>query len=198
MMTAGIKNLKQCLKKHSILQSIHIFSKIKLTLVAVALLFTAACAGLDSERMVAFTSADQMPFQTGKSIRNIEVRGETEEIFSGPAYAKKEQILEAATTTLRDSKYFESVSEGEGDLTLNIIVRSQSQKSSMMLEYRANITITYRFEDSSGELIWFKTYETEFSSHAFSGATRTVEAREGSVRENLASLLEGIRTSWLK
>ncbi|MBV1904488.1 MAG: hypothetical protein KUG75_00310 [Pseudomonadales bacterium] len=55
---------------------------------------------------------------------------------------------------------------------------------------------TYRLTNADGEVLWLKTYESEFSSHAFSGATRTVEAREGSVRENLASLSEGLKNYW--
>ncbi|MEH6472024.1 MAG: hypothetical protein V7752_12315 [Halopseudomonas sp.] len=164
--------------------------------VSLVLLTLANCAGLDSKNMVAQVDETAAPFTTGQSIAKIEIRGEKEEVFGGPAFAQKDQIIDAARATLRNSGLFTSVDEGQGELRLEIIVRSQNQLDSMMLEYTAVTTITYRFTDPSGKIVWFKTYETEFSSHAFSGATRTVEAREGSVRENLASLVEGISTSW--
>jgi hypothetical protein len=165
-------------------------------IVAALILLLAGCAGLDSQRMVPTFDEGPTSFQTGQSIRKIEIKGEKEEVFGGPAFAKKEQILDAARTTLRKSGIFNSVDEGKGNIDLYIIVRSQGQNTSLMLEYRAKITNTYRFVNIAGDVIWFKTYETEFSSHAFSGATRTVEAREGSVRENLAALIQGIEKSW--
>lgn len=173
------------------------FSVTKNTLfLSIIMLTLTSCSGLNSKNMVAQPDSSLTSNNTGQSIAKIEIRGEKEEVFGGPAFAKKEQIIEAARTTLRQSGLFNSVDEGLGELTLHIIVRSQNQRHSMMLEYTAITTITYRFAQPNGDVVWTKTYETEFSSHAFSGATRTVEAREGSVRENLASLIDGISTSW--
>lgn len=168
----------------------------RVMLLACCYLALTGCAGLDSKNMAAQLDQSVTISNTGQSIADIEIRGEREEVFGGPAFATKEQILDAARVTLRNSGLFNSVDEGQGSLTLHIIVRSQNQTHTTMLEYTGIITITYRFADTHGDVVWFKTYETEFSSHAFSGATRTVEAREGSVRENLASLIEGINSSW--
>jgi hypothetical protein len=169
------------------------FQRINFLVSLLLILLLVGCAGLDSRRMAAQVDADQQ-FSTGHSIDKIAIRGEKEEVFGGPAYARKEQILDAARITLRNSGLFDSVDEGKGDLTLHIIVRAQNQKHTVMLEYTAIITITYRLTDPKGEVIWTQSYETEFSSHAFSGATRTVEAREGSVRENLAAMIDGIKS----
>lgn len=167
-------------------------SKINRSLVILFLsLVVASCAGLNGQMMVPVFD-DKTPIKTNKSISRIEVRGEKEEIFSGPTYAKKDQIHYAARETLKRMAIFNSVDEGKGDLTMHIIVRSQTQNSSLLLEYRASITITYRLVNIGGDVIWSKTFETEFSDHSFSGATRTVKAREGSVRENLALLAESL------
>ncbi len=156
------------------------------------------CAGLDAQRMVPKANIAQSLFKTGQSINKIEIRGEREEVFGGAAFAKKDQIFSAAKAALIESGFFDSVDEGKGNLTLYIVVRSQDQDVSLFLEYKAITTISYRFENSKKEVVWFKSLETEFSSHAFSGATRTVEAREGSVRENLSALIDGIKSSWGK
>jgi len=169
----------------------------KFTLICLAMFLT-GCAGLDAQRMVPNVSTTETTFKTGQSINKIEIRGEREEVFGGPAFAKKDQIFSAAKTALIESNFFDSVDESQGDLTLYIVVRSQEQDVSLFLEYKAITTISYRFENSKKEVVWFKSLETEFSSHAFSGATRTAEAREGSVRENLSALIDGIQSSWGK
>jgi hypothetical protein len=92
--------------------------------------------------MVAQVAGTAPAANTGRSISKIEIRGEKEEMVGGHAFAQKEQIIEA---TLRSSGLFNSVDEGLGDLTLEIIVRSQNQRHSMMLEYTAITTISYRF-----------------------------------------------------
>jgi len=168
---------------------------ILITVASCALLIS--CAGLDGVRMAPhFEQPPINSFHIDDSIISITVKGEKEEIFSGPAYAKKEQIQQALRIGLRNANIFNSVDEGKGTLNLTAIVRSQSQSASLMLEYRAKLTVSYRITDTTDKIVWFKTFESEFSSHAFSGATRTVEAREGSVRENLKSFINGLKTSW--
>lgn len=164
-------------------------------LLTVTILLTSGCAGPNAQRMVPQLSTSS-EFTTNQSIRTIRVRGEKDEVFGGPAFATKEQIFEATQSTLRQSGLFNSVNNGEGDIDLNVIVRSQGQDVSSMLEYRGIITITYRFTNTDGEIIWLKTLESGFSSHAFSGATRTVEAREGCVRENMMALIQSIKANW--
>ncbi len=57
--------------------------------------------------------------------------------------------------------------------------------------------VSYEFVDNnSKKIVWHDTYQSEFGSMALSGATRTVRACEGSVRENLALLLQGINERW--
>jgi hypothetical protein len=58
------------------------------------------------------------------------------------------------------------------------------------------MVVTYKFTDNAGTVIWSTSYDSEFSSTAISGGTRTREAREGSARENLASLMRGITEQW--
>jgi len=122
---------------------LHTFSTGKKFLfLAVILLTLNNCAGLNSKNRGAQVAATTPPANTGKSIGKIEIRGEKEEVFGGPAFAQKEQILEAARATLRSSGLFNSVDEGQGNLTLEIIMRSQNQRHSMMLEYTAITTIS--------------------------------------------------------
>jgi len=69
---------------------------------------------------------------------------------------------------------------------------------SIVLEYRANITVEYLFRQSSDQenRLGMRRYASEFSSTAFSGATTHNRGREGAIRENLAAFLKGISESW--
>ncbi len=169
---------------------------IKLILSTIVLSAASGCAGPNAANMV--PDADtQLALQTGKSVRTVTVRGEQDSVWGGAAYAKKEQIHTAAVETLTRSGVFSSIDAGRGDLDLEIIVRSQGQEvTSFLLQYTGKMTVTYRFTDTAGDAVWSTTLESSGSSKAFSGAKRTTEARERTVKANLTALLNELNKSW--
>ncbi len=170
-------------------------TNISILMVILALSLFSGCASLDVTQMV--PDAPTTAFKnTGQSIRTISVRGEQDSVWGGPSYAKKEEIHEAVALSLSGSGLFGSVDRGQGDLELLVLVRSQDQKVSLMLEYTGLLTVTYRFSDQNGNVVWTKTLESSGSSHAFSGATRTRVGRERTVKANLTALLSEIEASW--
>ena len=155
------------------------------------------CAGLNPTNMVPDIDT-QWSLQTGKSIRTVAVRGERESVWGGALYAQKEQIHAVVVETLTASGFFSSVGTGAGDLNLEVVVRSQDQDVGSFLQYTGRMTVTYRFTDINGEAVWSATLESSGSSRAFSGATRTTEARERTVKANLTALLNELNKSWKK
>jgi len=140
----------------------------------------------------------RLSLQTGENIRTVSVRGEQKSVWGGASYATKEQIHVAVVETLTGSGFFSSVDLGEGDLNLEVVVRSQGQDVGMLLQYTGKMTVTYRFTDTAGDAVWSATLESSGSSKAFSGATRTAEARERTVKANLSALLNELNKSWKK
>lgn len=157
----------------------------------------AACASLTVSRMVPDTGpAPAAPIPQG--VRLASVEGGRSASFGGAAMLEDKTIREAVLATLRKARLFASVSETEGDIDLAVKVLSQDQVvgESGFLHYKARLVVAYTFSDRAGAPIWRETYETSFSSSAFSGATRTVEAREGAIRLNLAELVTGVKERW--
>lgn len=153
------------------------------------------CAGIDSANMV----PDALPSEsqsTGQSIGKITVRSEQKSTWGGALFVEEADIHTAVAQTLSNNGFFGSVDQDNGDLDLLVLVRSQNQKTSLMLEYTALITVTYRFSDRSGNVVWAKTLESSGSSHTFAGGTRTREARERSVKANLQALVDELRKTW--
>ena len=156
--------------------------------------FACGCSGPSAERMVPEVEAAAKTI--AGSLRVMEVVGEKEESFGGPSYVTSEQLREALVLTLRESGLFGRVELDRGELELHTTVHSQGQKVSRVLQYTGTMVVTYRILDRAGNIVWAESYDTEFSSTAFAGSTRTVRAREGSARENLASLIDGLRKGW--
>ena len=166
-----------------------------LGLVAAATVLASGCSGINPER-IAPRPPSPSSSKIGTSVRVMDVTGSMKSTFASPRMIENEQFKEALILALRQSGIFSSVSAGRGDVELYAIIRSQGWKMSRGLEYTGTMVVTYKFLDHAGKSVWTASYESEFSSTAFAGATRTLRAREGSVRENLVSLLQGIREHW--
>lgn len=171
-------------------------------LLALLIFSTNGCAGISPARMVPKPGPESQSNSgrslTGQSLRIVKVTGGQESSFGGPEYVHADQFQQALILALRQSRLFSAVNTDYGDLDLYASIRTQNQRISRGLQYTATMVVSYRIENPEGKVLWRKSYESEFSSVAFSGATRTVRAREGCVRENLASLLKGIREDWNK
>lgn len=171
------------------------FARLAISIICIGAI--SGCAGPSPTNMIPDTDT-RLSLQTGENIRTVSVRGEQKSVWGGASYATKEQIHVAVVETLTGSGFFSSVDLGEGDLNLEVVVRSQGQDVGMLLQYTGKMTVTYRFTDTAGDAVWSATLESSGSSKAFSGATRTAEARERTVKANLSALLNELNKSWKK
>jgi hypothetical protein len=153
------------------------------------------CAGIDATRIAPNPQA-QPTSKVGSSLRVMDVTGGKKSHFGGAEMIGDTQFKEAILLALQQSGLFNVVSSERGDVSLYAEIRAQDQKVSRGLQYTATMVVTYKFTDSAGATIWSATYDSEFSSTAISGGTRTRKAREGAARENLSSLVRGIREQW--
>lgn len=157
---------------------------------------TWGCAGISPARMAPQAAA--APTVKLGSVRVMDVTGGRKTHFGGAQMIDDAQFKKALILALQRSGLFNEVSAERGDMDLHAVIRSEDQKVSRGLQYTATMVVTYKFTDRAGNVIWSASFDSEFSSRAFSGATRTARAREGSARENLASFLQGIREQWPK
>lgn len=167
----------------------------RLAALLAALAFIAGGCGPHTARMVpGLPSPPEL--RVGSSVRVMEVTGGKKPTFGGPELITNEQFQRALISTLERSGLFTAVSTDKGDLDFYASIRSQDQKQSRGLQYTARMVVSYKITDHAGNIVWSESYDSESSSVAFAGWTRTVQAREGSVRENLASLVKGLRERW--
>src|SRR3954451_16297723 len=163
-----------------------------LSILAAVMFITSGCGGINPKRMVP-PQAAALGTKINKSIKITEVTGGRNGTFGGADYVNNDQFKKALLMTLQQSGLFPSVSADTGDLDLQASIRSQDQKTSRGLQYTGTLVVSYKITDSSGKAVWAESYDSEFSSTAFSGAARTIDAREGCARENLASLIRGLK-----
>ena len=171
------------------------------SVILLAALSIAACGcSLDPDKMAPDAAASPSTWTTGHSVRVMDVTSgfnNQGSFFGGPAMIDNDQFKTALVLTLKKSNLFTDVSTDHGDVDLYATIKSQKQVDSMgVFQYTAEMLVSYKFVDKSGKEVWSASYESEFSSTALAGATRTLEAREGSARENLTSLVQGIREKW--
>ncbi len=162
---------------------------------AVLAITLCGCASLKPQRMVPELHP-QSGWTVGRSVRVAEISSDQKSRFGGAAVVSNDMFGQALLPTLRNSGLFTAVDTQQGDLDLQVAIRSQGQREGPGLQYTATMVASYKFSDRSGNIVWLESYESEFSSVAVAGASRTVEAREGAVRENLAGLVRGIQERW--
>lgn len=161
----------------------------------------AACAGLSVERMVpADPVAATQRFD--RALRIASVSGGRSPEFGGAAVVSSEMMREALLSALRRSNLFRAVeAERPGDYDLHAQIYAQTQ-SADSLDYVASLGVRYRLVDTrSGAEVWQRELNSRYLvavSSALSGATRTVTAREQSVRDNLARLVRDLASLDLK
>lgn len=155
-------------------------------------ILSCGCAGVDPAQLVPELQPRLEP-RVNKSVRVLEVTGGREREY-GPTYVTNAEFRTALITTLEESHLFRGVTTDSGDLDLYATIRSQEQLPGW--ELRARLVVSYKFVDRTGRVIWLETYESEAGFIAFGGVTRSNKGREGSVRENLFSLMQGISERW--
>jgi hypothetical protein len=170
--------------------------KSQLLVLASVAVVACGCSGVKPQRMVPKLDRQSQP-NIG-SLRVREVTGGKNAQFGGMETVNNEQFQKALLMALEQSGLFSGVSTGSGDLELYATIRAQDTKVSRGLQYTATLVASYKIQDPAGKVLWSESFDSESSSVAFSGATRMVEAREGSVRENLAAFIKGLRERWPK
>lgn len=139
-----------------------------------------------------------VPETSGAADRKIAMRirvgpvtGARDSHFGGAPFPSNEKIREALVATLEQAGIFTSLSTTAGDAELTVSVLSQDQQG--MLPTTARLVANYKLAARDGATIWSETYDTTSSAGDLGGATRTVKAQEGAVRENLKAFLQGIK-----
>lgn len=163
-----------------------------LTLGALALSMV-ACGGITPKRMVPETAAGPER-KVALRVRVAPVTGSHETFFGGPAFPTNEQVHEALVATLEHAGIFAGVSPNVGDVDLTTTLLSTNQQG--FIPYTVGLVANYKFTGRDGTVMWSETYESSFSASNLGGATRTINANEGAVRENLKALVQGIRERW--
>lgn len=159
------------------------------------LLASAGCGSLDVARMVPDTSAGasrKIPLR----VRVADVTADQKSRFGGPALVDRAGMQAAVISALNKSGLFSGASASEGDIDLVVSVLSQDQKDLSITHYTARMLVAYKFVGKDGRSLWSETYDTTASSTALGGASRTIEAREGAIRENLAAMIQGVKARW--
>ena len=170
--------------------------KVQLLILASVAVMACGCSSVDPKRMV--PKLDHHSQLNAGSIRIREVSGGKKGDFGGMETVTNEQFQKALIMALEKSGLFSGVSTGSGDLELYATIRAQDTKVSRGLQYTATMVASYKIQDKAGKVLWSESFDSQSSSVAFSGATRMVQAREGSVRENLAALIKGLQERWPK
>ena len=103
-------------------------------------------------------------------------------------------LKEAIIATIDQSKIFKAVTDDGSDLILNASIKMLDSKfNNGGLRQRNHLIARYEIANKSdGRVLWAGTYQSEFTAEAFSGRTRAEEAFNGSIRENLALMLEDL------
>lgn len=159
-----------------------------------AAILLSGCANIDVNRMVPDTSSIPTP-KFEKSIAVGQVTGAQEQTFGGPAMVSDEQFKATLVQALDQSGMFRDVvTDGSADLELSAEFVAQGQGAG--LNYLSALVVEYLIVDStSRDEIWSDAYNSRHEvtvGDALSGSKRTVWAAEGSVRKNIAQLLEGL------
>lgn len=154
----------------------------------------AGCGGLAVNRMIPQTAVESAP-RFDAVVRVLPVTNAKVQQWGGPALVSNEMYREALAATLRKSNLFKGVeTENSGDYDMHADFVAHGQGPG--LDYRSAMVVQYRIvQTGSGTELWSQGFNSRHEvsvSQAFSGAARTVEAQEGSVRDNLAQLVEAL------
>ena len=173
-----------------------------LVLLAAIPLLVCACstATYKPDRMVPDIAAQSGRLHN-KSVKVMPVNIQPDATHSGMfeiPQLSQEQFKRALILTLDKSGLFRKVGDTEGDLQLYASINSQAIRY-VVGEETAVMVISYKFTDDDNNVIWQESYETEFSSVELgTPAARFIKIREGCVRENLSSFIQGVKNRWPK
>lgn len=151
----------------------------------------AACAGITPVRMVPAEATAGPERTIALRVRVMPVTGSRDTFFGGAAFPTAEQVHEALMGTLQKARLFSAASTAPGDADLTMTMLSTEQKG--FLPTTVRLVANYKITGSNGQLLWSETYDSSFSSADLGGASRTVGANEGAVRENLKAFILGVR-----
>lgn len=149
-----------------------------------------ACSGITPTRMVPDTHGEPER-KFAMRVRVGPVIGARDTFFGGAPFPSNEQVREAVVATLEQAGVFSAVSSTAGDSELTVSILSQDQQG--LVPTTARLIANYKLAVRDGTTIWSETYDTTFSAGDLGGATRTVKAQEGAVRENLKAFIQGIK-----
>ncbi len=157
-------------------------------------LYLVACASPQPQRMAPH-NVDRSVIEIPKTLR-ILVRGGGDAQFGGHEILSNEEFSVPLATAMQKFAMFSSISDVSPDLLLQADIGAQQQGLDG-LAYSAAMPVRFHIlEASTGEELWTGAVtgrHTATFGDAFSGAKRTVLAREGAVRSSIEMLLELLR-----
>lgn len=160
----------------------------------VALVALAACGSISPERMVPAEAAGGPDRNIALRVKVAGATGPRATHFGGPAFPTAQQYQQVLVATLVKARIFAAVAIDDGDVDLTMTLLSLDQQG--MIPFTTRMVANYRFVSRDGATLWSETYDSSFSATDFAGATRTLNANEGAVRENLKALVQGLRERW--
>jgi hypothetical protein len=151
------------------------------------------CSGIETKNMMPDTSTLRAR-QIDRALSVLEVTGAQKERFGGPAMISNEGFKEALVAALQQGGLFRSVSPapgGELEMYAEFVAQGQGDKG---LDYKSAMVVEYWIIERDGRReVWREAFNSRHEvtvGQALAGSTRTVKAQEGSVRKNLAQMLE--------
>ena len=164
-----------------------------------AIVMLSGCASIEVNNMVPDTSA-LTATRIDKTIVIANVKGAQDSKFGGPAMVSDEQFKSTLTKALQQSGIFRTVvTDGAADLEMSAEFVAQGQGAG--LNYLSALVVEYIIVDSdTQEEVWSDAFNSRHKvtvGEAFSGDKRTVRAAEGSVRKNIAQLLDSLAEAGL-
>ncbi|MFQ5965796.1 MAG: hypothetical protein ACE5KZ_16105 [Candidatus Scalinduaceae bacterium] len=170
-----------------------------IALVIITTLLTSCSSSISTVAMIPDLKS-MTDIRINKSVRIMEVIGGKESVFSSgfliESYVTNEEFKKALIATIEKSHIFKAVTDYDGDLDLYVTIKVQDYDRSFSFQVRSRLIVGYKFINKDGRLIWHESYLSEFSPAASPLSNAFTKSREGSIRENLSSFIEGISKRW--
>lgn len=105
-----------------------------------------------------------------------------------------DQLKQAIVASVRKAGGPGASSSASLELRATIVSQRNTKDRTLgSVEIRRQLIVTYElFDASKGQQVWRETYQSEFGSTTFGGNDAFNEAIEGSARENIKLMLDGL------
>jgi hypothetical protein len=154
------------------------------------------CASIDPGAMIPDSQTGRVP-SVPTNLQVGVVTGAEPFSFLRGSELTNEQLREALAASVKkaqqpQAQQLSKTATGQQELRA-VILGQRAVAANKIGEYRRELVVAYELYDlASKSVVWRETYQTEFSGLSFVGAKRFIQSVEGSARENIRSMLEGL------